>query len=395
MQKFSRRFIKSGVILVLILSLSLLSSCINVDNKERDAQSQIKIKEINAGAYISPEVSAKAAIGIESSSGEIFYAKNIDERLPMASTTKIMTAIIALENGNIEDTVKINKGAVGVEGSSIYLYENETLTLENLMYALLLESANDAAAAIAIHIGGSIEGFVDMMNDKANELGLVDTHFDNPHGLDSETHYTTARELAIIATYAMKIPTFRQIVSTYKTTIPLANGEGTRVLINHNKLLRNYDGAIGIKTGYTKKSGRCLVSASLRDGVELICVTISAPSDWQDHENILNLGNSLYENRTLAFKGELAFSIPIVNGKANELTIQNLDEIKATVRKGSKIKTVIEAQRFLYAPILENQAVGKIIFLQDGNIIAESPLIATQSVDKAKNKGGLFNLFSK
>lgn len=386
MQKLFRRFVKSGAFVILILLCLLLSSCVDADNPKETYREQIQIKEINVSAKAPPEVSAISAIGIESSSGEIFYSKNIDKRLPMASTTKIMTAIVAIENGNIADTVKVNRKAVGVEGSSIYLYEGESLTLENLLYALLLESANDAAVAIAIHIGGDLDSFVDMMNETADKLGLTNTHFENPHGLDSDTHYTTARELGIIATYAMKNPTFRQIVSTYKTTIPLADGEGTRVLVNHNKLLRNYDGAIGIKTGYTKRSGRCLVSASLRDGVELICVTISAPSDWQDHENILDFGNSIYEKKALTYAGEILFKLPVTNGVREEALLSVSSDVSATVQKDSEIKTVIEAPRFLFAPVKENQTVGKILFIQDGNIVAEAPLICTESIDKSNNK---------
>ena len=190
MQKAAHRTRRLGSFLSIILCLSVFCSCANIKNIAGENEDTITIRETNATTIAAPAVSAKSAIGIETSSGEIFYSKNIDKTLPMASTTKIMTAIIALERGKLTDTVKVNRGAVGIEGSSIYLFEGETLTLENLIYALMLESANDAAAAIAIHIGGSIESFVDMMNDKAKKLGLLNTHFDNPHGLDSENHYT-------------------------------------------------------------------------------------------------------------------------------------------------------------------------------------------------------------
>ena len=395
MQKTLRRLKKLGVFLGLLLSLSLFSSCAQSDGAQGTAEEKITFREAYASLGPSPTVSAKAAIGIETSSGEIFYSKNIDERLPMASTTKIMTAIVALEKGRLTDTVKINKNAVGVEGSSIYLFEGEALTLENLLYALLLESANDAATAIAIHIGGSVEGFVELMNQKAEKLGLCDTHFDNPHGLDSDTHFTTARELGIIAAHAMKNPKFREIVSTYKTTIPLNGNEGTRVLINHNKLLRNYDGSIGIKTGYTKKSGRCLVSASSRDGVELICVTISASNDWQDHESILDFGNSLYESTLLASEGDIPISLPVIGGRAEKISLCVKEDVTSTVRKNDEIKKVIEAQRFVFAPISKNQIIGKILFIQNGNVIAEAPLIARDTVARSDARSGFFKNFSK
>lgn len=393
MPKYACRFKGIGIFLIFIIFSICLSSCSDTESAAPKPE-RIAIKEISSNAYALPEVSAKAAIGIEASSGEIFYSKNIHTRLPMASTTKIMTAIVALEMGEVSDTVEIHKNAVGIEGSSIYLYEGECLTLEDLLYALMLESANDAAVAIAIHIAGDVEGFVGLMNDKAEELELQNTHFENPHGLDSGEHYTTAYDLGIIATYGMKNPDFRKIVSTYKRVIPLANGEGARVLINHNKLIRNYDGAIGIKTGYTKKSGRCLVSAASRDGVELICVTISAPSDWQDHESILDFGNSIYEHKLLSGVREIALPLPVINGHDSEITLKSSVDVSVTVRRGTEITTIIEAPRFVFAPISEGEEIGRVIYLQGGDIIGESPLIAEKSIRQTKNKG-FFGIFKK
>ena len=379
------RIKKLGVFLAFILLISSLSSCAKADSGAVTEAEAISLHTNEGVSSKAPEVSAKAAIGIEASSGEIFFQKNIDQRLPMASTTKIMTAIVALEYGNLSDNVKIDRRAVGIEGSSIYLYEGEILTLSELLYATLLSSANDAATAVAIHIGGDVDTFVDMMNQKAGELGLDDTHFDNPHGLDGDEHYTTARELGIIAMHAMKNPTFREIVSTYRETIPMRCGEGVRLLINHNKLLRSYDGAIGIKTGYTKKSGRCLVSASSRDGVELICVTLDAPSDWQDHTSILDFGNSLYETKSLAIAGSSPISLPVCGGDLNEIPLTVQNEITISVRRDSEIKAIIEAPRFLYAPVTDKTVVGKIIFIQDERVIAESPLITSGSITRIKN----------
>ena len=173
-----------------------------------------------------------------------------------------------------------------MEGSSVYLAQDEVLTLKELLYALLLESANDAAVAIAMAVDGSVDAFADRMNRYAAQLGLKDTHFVNPHGLDDDAHYTTARELALITRAALENPDFREIVSTQKTVIPLRGSEGVRLLLNHNRLLREYDGCIGVKTGFTKKTGRCLVSAAERDGVMLIAVTLGAPDDWNDHRRV-------------------------------------------------------------------------------------------------------------
>lgn len=339
----------------------------------------------DAGADLS--VSARSAVLIEASSGEVIWAKNPDTRMPMASTTKIMTALVALEMGDITKKVKISPLAVGVEGSSIYLSENEALTLEELLYAMMLESANDAAAAIAIEIGGSIEGFAELMNKKAQSMGLCDTHFENPHGLDGETHYTTARELALIAREALSNETFRKIVSTHKKVIPLGNGEGARVLVNHNKMLDRYEGANGVKTGFTKKSGRCLVSSAERDGLTFIAVTLNAPDDWNDHENMLDLAFSLYEKRTLCDIGSFSYIMPLCGGVGDHVMLENTQKVTVILpRSANNIKCVVELPRFCYAPISEGDVVGRLVFTLDGKEIAESEIIAKTTVGMQKKK---------
>lgn len=339
-------------------------------------------------------VSAKSAILIEAESGEVIWSKNSDQRLPMASTTKIMTALVAIESGDVKRTVSVSPKAVGVEGSSVYLYANEKLTLEDLIYAMLLESANDAAAAIAIEVGGSIEGFAELMNRKAEELGLENTHFENPHGLDGETHYTTARELAIIAREAYSNEALKSIFSTYKKTIPLNETEGVRLLINHNKLLKSYAGATGIKTGFTKKSGRCLVSAAERDGLSLIAVTINAPDDWNDHKNMLDLGFSLIEEKTLCTAGEYTYTVAVAGGKDDHVTAKNADTVRIILpRNSQKIEYKIELPRFLYAPVKEGETVGRMVFYIDGKEIASSDIVVASSVEKTPTKKRLFDIF--
>ena len=236
------------------------------------------------------KLSAKSAVLYDTKSEVFIFEKNANTRLSMASTTKIMTAIVVLENADIDTTVIVDDRAIGVEGSSIYLEKGEEITIKALLYALMLRSANDAAEALAYEICGSIEAFSDLMNEKANSLGLKDTNFKNPHGLDAENHYTTAHDLAIISTEAIKNPVLRDISSTKK--IEIESSVGSRILVNHNKLLTLYDGCIGIKTGYTKKSGRSLVSAAKKGDTTLICVTINAPDDWNDHKKLLNYGFS-------------------------------------------------------------------------------------------------------
>lgn len=387
--KIRAKILVLAVFLCLSLLLNLISCQKSIDNTSTKASSE-SFDLTSSVAASSITVSAKSAIAIESSSGEIYFQKNAHERLPMASTTKIMTALVALENGNLEKNVIISPDAVGVEGSSIYLYAGESISLYNLLCALLLESANDAAAAIAIEIGGSISEFADMMNKKAQDLGLEDTSFENPHGLDGENHYTSAYDLAKITLAAMQNPTFREIVSTYKKVIPQTENANARLLVNHNKLLKNYDGAIGVKTGFTKKSGRCLVSAAHRNNIELICVTLNAPNDWQDHENMLNLGFSTYHYEKIYGIGEYKTTHSIISGVNSSVILSNSEPIGAVLRGNSELIEHIEIPRFSYAPIEKNQILGYIYYTQDGKIIAKSPLVSDLLVEVKKYKSGLF-----
>lgn len=342
-----------------------------------------------------PDVSAKSAVLIEAESGRVLYQKNAFVRLPMASTTKIMTAIVAIENGDLGKTVTVAKEAVGVEGSSIYLQPNEKLTLEALVWALLLQSANDAATAIAIEVGGSVEGFAKLMNEKAEELGLTATHFTNPHGLDDEDHYTSAYDLAKIAAYALHNETFKTICSTYKKTIPLRGDEGTRVLVNHNKLLRLYDGAIGVKTGFTKRSGRCLVGAAERDGLTLVSVTLCAPDDWNDHKEMLDFGFSHYERVTLAEKGGFTAPLPLTGGTVDYVIAANTQKLSVMLNRAhGEITYRIEALHTLYAPVNVGDVLGRVVYLCDGEEIASSPLVAANSVGAPQKKFSLWRWIS-
>ena len=343
-----------------------------------------------------PTVSAKSAVLIEAESGEIIFGKSADERLPMASTTKIMTALVAIENADISKTVSVSPAAVGVEGSSVYLYADERMTLEDLLYAMMLESANDAATAIAIEVGGDLDTFVDMMNERAQKMGLSDTHFENPHGLDGESHYTTAYELALIAREAMSNSKFLEICSTYKKTIPLNETEGVRLLINHNKMLRSYNGAVGIKTGFTKKSGRCLVSAVEREGLTFIAVTLGAPDDWKDHTALLDYGFSLYEARTLCDVGSFSYVMPLSGGDVDHVILENVQKITVILpRNTGEIKCVVELPRFCLAPVKSGEEIGRLVYYLDGEKIAESAIIAKTSAESSKSKGFLARIFNQ
>lgn len=337
------------------------------------------------------DISAKGAVLIEADSGSVVFEKNKDLVLPMASTTKIMTAIVAIENCSLEDEFTIPIEATNIEGSSIYLKEGEILTCKELLYALMLESANDSAVALAYATCGSLGDFVYLMNEKANELGLKSTHFTNPHGLDDDEHYTTAYELGVIASYAMENPVFREIVSTYKTTIPLNNGEGTRLLVNHNKLLRSFEGANGIKTGFTKKCGRCLVSSAEVDGVSMICVTLNAPNDWQDHKSMLEYGLSRYECIDLADSGDYILELDVINGKSPVALVTNHHKLSVVLPKENiNISARLEVNRLLCAPINQGDYVGRVVFYNDNEEIGTLPLYALNTVKDIRYKKSIF-----
>ena len=331
-----------------------------------------------------PAISADCAILMDADSGRVIGAKNADQRHAMASTTKIMTALTAMREVELDRVVEIAPAAVGIEGSSVYLYAGEKLTVEDLLYAMLLESANDAAAAIAVAISGSIEAFADVMNETARTLGLTNTHFTNPHGLWDADHYTTARELGLITMHALRMPAFREIVSTYKHTIPLNQTEGVRLLLNHNKMLKLYDGAIGVKTGFTRKSGRCLVSAAERDGVRLIAVTLNAPDDWRDHTAMLDYGFSVSTHHVLGSAGELTYTVPVVGGTVDCVTVFNTAPLAVTLPADAPTPTLtVELPRMLYAPTAAGCVVGRLVWHSGDAIVGESPLVTAYPTEQA------------
>ena len=340
----------------------------------------------------SPNVSARSATLYEPETSRFLYSKNATERLPMASTTKIMTALIAIEHAELDDIVKIDDRAIGVEGSSAYLRRGDILTMEELLYALLLQSANDAAVAIACHIGGGIEGFAEIMNERAESLGLSDTHFTNPHGLDDPEHYTTANELAIIAAEAIGNPTFRKISSTYQKSF--ITEDRSRTYVNHNKLLKLYDGSIGMKTGFTKKSGRCLVGAAERDGLTFITVTLDAPNDWNDHREMFDFGYSKLEKITLATPYEFSYDMKILDGNSQSVTVTNTDEASIIIERGEHtVEKFVKLARYGIAPVRSGEILGEIIFTLDGEKAASVKLISSDTVDKKQEDGFFKRLY--
>ena len=340
-------------------------------------------------------VSARSAVLVRADTGEVLFEQNAKVKLPMASTTKIMTALVAVDTLPLDTLVTIPAQAVGVEGSSIYLIEGEVLSLESLLYGLLLSSANDAAVAIALTCAPSVEDCAALMNQKAQDLGLKDTHFVNPHGLDDPDHYTTALDLAQLASVAVMHPVLCGIMSTQKTTIPLHGEEGVRWLVNHNKLLSSYDGAVGVKTGYTKKSGRCLVSAAQRDELTLVAVTLNAPDDWRDHTAMLDYGFSLYDTIELCQAGAYAQPLSVVGGTQDYVMVKNTQGLTLPIHKGyGDIVCQVEIPRFVYAKVTQGQLMGYMVYtttLPDGTqvTLGRVPLYAGYSVEPISYKQNL------
>jgi D-alanyl-D-alanine carboxypeptidase len=273
---------------------------------------------------------AEAAALIDVESGRLLHSHNGDKRMRIASLTKIMTAIVAIEHGDLSDIVRTSRRAAGKEGSSIYLRVGEEMSLHHLLYGLMLRSGNDAAVAIAEHVGGSEEGFVHLMNEKARELGLENTHFMNPHGLDHDDHYSSANDLAKLTAYALRNPVFRETVKTRVKKVPNPNAEWDYIWANKNKMLLMYEGADGVKTGYTKKAGRCLVSSATRGGQQLAAVTLNDGDDWADHRRLLDWGFQHYPLQTIVEEGRKiagyhlaagrAFRYPLAEGERGRIT---------------------------------------------------------------------------
>ena len=328
------------------------------------------------------ELTAEAAVVIDSVTGAVIYGKNQDARLGMASTTKIMTGILAIENGNMQDVVTVGKNACNVEGSAIYLKEGEKITFETLVYGLLLKSGNDAAMAIAEHISGSVPAFVKLMNDKAKELGLKSTSFANPHGLYDPNHYTTAYELALIGRYAMKNPTFEKIVNTanYRETPP--ESRTPREIHNANKLISMYAEADGIKPGYTPETGRTLVGSATKDGWRVITVTLNCRDDWNEHKKMFDYAFQNYHLQKIMKKGAGVGTFRVSNGVDHEVGVVAGADIYAPVKNGEEKNYQINIQNTeLTAPVQDDQVVGQATITLAGGQKATVELRTNSGVD--------------
>ena len=333
--------------------------------------------------FCASSLSASAAAVINGDTGDILYSHNAGVRLPMASTTKIMTALLMLENcGNLDREIVATKEMVTVEGSSMGLLAGDRVSFRALLYGMMLSSGNDAANAAAIAIGGSIENFVAMMNKKACDLGLVDTNFVTPSGLDGERHYTTAYELALITREALKNPDFATAAAAKSATLCFGNPPYRRTVKNHNRLLGMYDDIIGVKTGFTKKSGRCLVSAAKRDGRYVIAVTLNDGNDWEDHRSLLDIGLSVIE--VYRYNPENAdIFLPVLSGGENSVSLSS-GGADFCIPKGQNVNAVVCLPRFLYSPPVKNEVVGNIEYYCSGRLVYKSNLMAKGGVKRKK-----------
>lgn len=373
-------FINFIVLLVLIINLNYVEAT-NTNNAA-------KTEEV--------DISSRIALIYDRASGRILYEKNGNKQTPMASTTKIMTAIVVLENAKLTDTVTITTKAAGIGGSRLGLKKNDKITVNDLLYGLMLRSGNDAAVALAIHVGGSVEGFAEMMNKKAEELNLTNSHFVVPHGLDNEGHYTTAYELAKMADYALKIDKFKEIVGTKVATIHI-NGYAKKIN-NTNNLLGSVSGVYGVKTGFTNGAGRCLVTACKRDDLDIITVIIGADTNKIRSKDTIKLIQYAYtEFETIDIKEiiEEKFNnwkninegrIYVDKGikKQVKLYLEELPYEKMAVKKDQidKIDIEVTTMYYLEAPIKENEILGNTKIVMEEEVIEVLDIYVKEEIQK-------------
>ncbi len=319
-------------------------------------------------------VSAKAAILMHADSGRVLYEKNAGEHMLIASTTKIMTAIVVLEHCELDDLVEVDSRSAGIEGSSMYLKAGESYTVEDLLYGLLLVSGNDAASALALHVADSMEEFAELMNAKAAELGMTESSFKNAHGLDEEGHYSTARDMAKLAAYCMGNEDFARIAGTVSHTV------GEQTLVNHNRLLREYDGCLGLKTGYTMAAGRTLVTCAERDGARYVCVTLNDPDDWDDHKALYDWAFANYSFAEVIPAG-LSYEVPLISGAEMTAPAETEGAAYALIQNGESYDMELELPAFAFAPISEGDRAGRAVACSDGQEIASVRIVYSEDVE--------------
>ena len=323
-----------------------------------------------------PEISAASAV-VMAADGTVVYERAADEKRLIASTTKLMTALLVFERGGLDEEVEILPDWCGAEGTSLYLHQGDRCTVRELLTGLLLASANDAAVALACHTAGSVEAFAARMNDKAAALGMWNTHYVNPHGLDAEGQYSTARDLARLMFACMADPGFAALTAQRTGTA------AERSFENHNKLLWRLPGCLGGKTGYTRAAGRCLVSCVEREGTRFVCVTLSDPDDWRDHECLYAWAYDNYVNQTVT--DGLCWEVPLLSGDRESLPVVPAFELRLLVRRGEEIACEAELPRFVFAPVAEGSEAGRVRVRCGGSERAEIPLVYAAGAEVRMN----------
>jgi len=335
-----------------------------------------------------PQVTAAAAILVDAETGEVLYAKHPDERRPIASTTKIMTALLVLERGRLDQACQVSKHAAETPQSSIRLQPGETLRLEDLLTAVLVKSANDAAVASAEAVAGSEQAFAQMMNARAHQLGADNSHFVNPHGLYDPQHYSTARDLATIARRALRIPEFSRLVATKQATIPWPAKGGARVLVNKNKLLSLMPGADGVKTGFVRESGPCLVASASRDGWRLIAVLLDSPALWAEAQALLTYGFDNFRPLVFAQRGKPAVWLKVRGGERARVPLVARDTLMVVLSKSGPKESVLAprlelAQSYLTAPVRAGRSVGRMALMAGNRELTSVDLLVGRSVPRS------------
>lgn len=330
--------------------------------------------------------SAKAMCVLEKDSKRVIYSHNMDTQLPMASTTKVMTAITVIQNcDNLDELIQVDDSAIGVEGTSIYLRKGELISVKDLLYGLMLRSGNDAATALACHVGKNVEGFANIMNGLAVKIGANNSNFTNPHGLDNKNHYTTAYDLALISAYALNNPIFKEIVSTKSHVIEATNVSDKRCLTNKNRLLSSLNGCCGVKTGFTSKAGRCLVSAVERDNITYVCVVLNCGPMFEESASLINSCFENYENKKIIDKDKEIFNEFIVNGKEGRLYLYAEEDFYYPIKNDEFKDFKLEYNVSLNSAKI-NEEVGEIKVFFKNHLIKTIKLFTMNKIDKMFNE---------
>ena len=324
-------------------------------------------------------ISARAAVLMDGDTGRALFAQNADTRYPMASTTKIMTALLALERCSLDEIVTASKNASGVPGTSIYLGEGEQLTMREMLLGLMLRSGNDAAVAIAEHVAGGVEAFAALMNARAAALG-ADARFVTPNGLDAAGHGASARAMALIAREALKNDAFRQIVSTQRAVIPWRDSEYSRVLVNKNRLLREYEGATGVKTGFTTPAGRCLVFSAEREGMELIGVVMNCGNWFEEAKRLLDWGFAHYARCEALAAGQACGAVSVDGGVRETAAVAPRESLAAALGEADDWRVEMDLALSAKAPVRRGDKLGTARLVANGETLCETDLIACEDV---------------